>query len=211
MARKKKIKKFEDIRDEGDEDSEENEESEDSEEYKNENSGKRVGKGAIALLLVLTVILFLECSLFFVRATSEKQIDDITPGIPCDDALLEKADRLFVIPKYNGTEIGENDDWCEKILLMNKSLDMHGVYHTYNEFGTNRSKDYLDEGIIEFEKCFGEKPSGFKAPQLALNSENAKIIRNESMKIYGFWNQLFHKVYHCEDTGIFSNELIDVF
>lgn len=164
----------------------------------------------LAVLIFLIIIWATESAVFFIRAFSEKQIDDVTPGIPCEKELLEKSDILFVVPKFEGKGIGDNDEWCEEILLLEKKIEMHGVYHIYNEFQTERDANYLDEGIIEFVRCFGEKPSGFKAPQMKLLGENKKIIIERGLKNYGPINQLLHKTYHCNDSGIIPNSVIDL-
>ena len=160
---------------------------------------------AIGVVLVLVLILFI------IRRVSHTEIDDVSPGIPCSDELLAKSDILWVIPDFENKSITEDKEWCDKIKSMNKKLGLHGIYHTYNEFGQDRDKEYLQKGIDDFEECFGEKPEMFKAPQLALNGENKKMIEENGLKVVGKINQLFHKVYHCNDTGRFSNRFIDWF
>ncbi|MCU0642422.1 MAG: hypothetical protein MUF61_02485 [archaeon] len=168
-------------------------------------------KALLAILIIMMLIVLSESAIFFIRAFSTTQIDDVTPGIPCGEDLLEKSDVFFVIPKFEGRGIGVEDDWCEKMLLSGKKLEMHGVYHVYNELYTLRNESYINEGVIEFNKCFGKKPDGFKAPQLALSSENKRVIGGMGMRNYGYWNQLTHKVYHCNDSGVLPNWMIDLF
>jgi predicted deacetylase len=67
----------------------------------------------------------------------------------------------------------------------------------------------LNNGILEFEKCFGFKPKLFKAPYLKLSSSNQEMLRNEGFDIYGRLHQVTHKVYHCNDYGLFSNRFIE--
>ncbi len=165
----------------------------------------------LSILIIPLLIVLFESAIFWIRAFSETQIDDVTPGIPCEQGLLDKSDVLFVVPKFNGSEIGTNDEWCEKMLLLGKKLEMHGVYHNYNEFYTPRDENYINEGVIEFTRCFGEKPKGFKAPQLAFSAENRRMIKGMGMSVYGYWNQLTHKVYHCNDSGVLPNWMIDLF
>ena len=170
-------------------------------------------KKKIVMLTILIVLLFIlvsAFSVFIVRAFSSTQLDDVTPGIPCSEDLLEKSDVFFVVPKFEGNGIGNNSDWCDKMILYDKKLEMHGVYHTYNEFKTERDASYLDEGIIEFTRCFGEKPSGFKAPQMELSRENRRMIAEEGLRNYGPINQVLHKTYHCDDTGIISNAITEI-
>jgi hypothetical protein len=171
-----------------------------------------MGKKKIIMLIFLMPLLVLcagGLTIFFIRAFSERQLDDVTPGIPCSDDLLEKSDVLFVVPNFEGNDIGNNSEWCEKIILLGKRPEMHGVYHSYNEFYENRNESYLDKGIIGFERCFGEKPSGFKAPQMKLSEENKRMITERGLKNYGPINQILHKAYHCNDSGVFSNAVID--
>ena len=168
-------------------------------------------KGVWIILIILGVVIALLLALFFIRLFSERQIDDVSPGISCENSLLEKSDAYYVIPKFENKSILENKAWIEKIVGMKKDLRLHGVYHTFNEFGTNRDVAYLEEGINIFEQAFNSTPTRFKAPQLELSKENKMMIEERGLEVDGFWNQLFHKVYHCSDTGRFSNRFIDWF
>jgi predicted deacetylase len=143
------------------------------------------------------------------RYLSSRQLDDVSPEIQCDEALLEKSDILYVIPKFDNSPISENKEWCSYILSLNKTLAMHGVYHIYQEFKVDRTETYLQEGIEEFEKCFGKKPDRFKPPQLVVSKNNKRLIK-EHMKLNFYLNEIFHKSYHCNDTGKYSNSFIDV-
>ena len=162
------------------------------------------------LKLFLYIFLILIFSLFFVRLFSERQIDDVSPEIPCEKVLLEKSDVLFVIPKFNNQPISENQEWCDYILSLNKTLGLHGVYHTYEEFLQTRNEIYLKEGIDIFEQCFHSTPERFKPPQLAISENNKELIKKE-MKLDLKLNQTFHKVQHCNDTGTFPNWVVDFF
>ena len=160
------------------------------------------------LLYIFITLISIILIILFIRGFSEKQLDDVTPGISCSDNLLKKSDVLYVIPNFNNTNIAENKSWCKEILALNKTLALHGIYHTYNEFRKDRSQEYLDAGVTAFQSCFNKTPASFKPPQLAISAKNEILIENK-MKLDGFWNQFFHKVYHCEDTGTFSNSVID--
>ena len=164
----------------------------------------------LIIVVILLLVVICEFAIFWIRAFSEVQIDDISPGIQCNAGLIEKSDVLFVIPLFENRSIADNKTWCEEILASEKKLEMHGVYHTYHEFLVLRDENYLEEGIKAFEKCFGFKPEGFKAPQMALSSENKKMIK-EKLKVYSGLNQIFHKVYHCGDAGVIPNKIIDIF
>ena len=163
--------------------------------------------------LFFTLILFfiIALVLYIFRLSSSKEVDDVNPLIQCDSEILDKSDVLWVIPLFNNESIAENKSWCDYILSLNKTLELHGIYHNYKEFDVKRESNYIEKGIIEFEKCFGFKPDKFKAPQLALSGENKKILNGLGFKVYGRSNQFTHKVYHCSDTGIFSNEFIEKF
>jgi len=157
--------------------------------------------------LFLFLLIF---SVFLIRIFPEKQLDDVSPGIYCEKELLEKSDVFYVIPKFENKGISENMTWCMEIKAMNKTLAMHGVYHTYNEFLETRNESYLEEGIDEFEKCFGFKPTRFKPPQMELSKFNWKMIEG-IMQLDMYVNSVLHKDYHCKDTGIVSNKITDIF
>ena len=161
------------------------------------------------LISLLTIILLISI-LFLIRLTSLKEIDDVSPEIPCEQKYLEKSDILWVIPKYNDKAISENQEWCQEILSLNKTLGLHGLTHEFEEFNTNRNQEYLQEAIDIFEQCFGFKPEMFKPPQLAISNENKKLIEKNDLELKLSFNQFTHKVYHCNDTGKFSNWIVDL-
>jgi len=164
----------------------------------------------IILIILGSIFVILFC-LFLIRLVSPREIDDVSPGIFCEEDYLKKLDILWVIPNFQGESISKNSEWCEYILSLNKTLGLHGVTHKYEEFMTERNQEYLNEGIEIFEDCFGFKPTMFKPPQLAISEENKKLISENNIELKGRLNQFFHKVYHCNDTGEFSNKFIDLF
>jgi len=125
------------------------------------------------ILITIFVLIFL---LFLIRIILPSQIDDVSPGIPCEKNLMKKVDVLYVIPKFKGIPISENKTWCDYILSLNKKLEMHGITHKYNEFDSKISPKDLDEGMEIFKKCFGYEPERFKPPQLAISAENKKMV-----------------------------------
>jgi len=151
-------------------------------------------KKALIILLVIVILLIL---LFSIRTLSPKEIDDVTPAFFCAEELLEKSDILFIIPKLNNKSISENPEWCEYILSLNKTLGLHGVYHEYEEFETDRNQDYLQEGINEFKACFGYEPTLFKPPQLKISKANRELIKENNMRLKTILNKIIHKIYHC--------------
>ena len=148
-------------------------------------------------LLILIILAILLISLFSIRTLSPKEIDDITPAFFCAEELLEKSDILFVIPIFNNTAISKNPEWCEYILSLNKTLGLHGVYHEYREFETDKNQTYLQKGIDEFKTCFGYEPTLFKPPQLRISQNNRELIKNNNMKLKTIPNKIIHKIYHC--------------
>ena len=89
--------------------------------------------------------------------------------------------------------------------MVNKTLQIHGIRHTYFEFKQDISKEEMEYAISVFEDCFGKKPTNFKAPQLKISQKNKKMLKQVGLKLDGNINQIFHKAFHCEDTGFFSN------
>lgn len=155
-------------------------------------------------VLIPFVLIFV---LFFIRLFSHVEVDDVSSSVPCEEWILEEADVYYVIPQFDG--IVNNESWCNDILSMNKELAIHGVTHEYKEFETFRDKDYLNVGINDFVNCFGFSPEKFKPPNLRWTTENNWILDELDVE---FWpNQFTHKVYHCNDTGIFPNWFIRIF
>lgn len=162
----------------------------------------------IILVIIILTVLF-GAILFSIRFFNEREVDDVHPDFLCSDSLLRKSEILWVIPLFNNHSIAENPAWCSLILSYNKTLGLHGVYHTFEEFRYKKEADYLNEGIYAFEECFGYKPRLFKPPQLAISKENKETIRNLGFVVEGRFNQMTHKIYHCSDTGEFPNWLVD--
>ena len=161
-------------------------------------------------ILILIILFSPFLILFIMRLFSEKHLDDVNPLIKCDKALLKKADVLAVIPKYKNINISDNKIWCNYISSLNKKLILHGIYHTYNEFLEDKNQEYLDEGSKIFEECFNFIPLEFKPPQLAISKNNKELIK-KSYKLDKLFTQITRKTYHCEDSGLFPNWLIDMF
>jgi hypothetical protein len=166
--------------------------------------GMRLGRWVVCFVVVLVLLVF---GLWLVRAVLPSQIDDVNPLMGCSVDELEMADVYFVVPVYDGVEI--DGEWCEGILGKGKEVALHGVYHSYEEFGVGRDREYLDYGVGVFKECFGFAPERFKPPQIAWDSENDWIRGVLDVEL--FWNQVFHKVYHCGDSGVFPNWVIGVF
>ncbi|MFH1503729.1 MAG: DUF2334 domain-containing protein [Candidatus Diapherotrites archaeon] len=166
-------------------------------------------KKALVILLVFVILLIL---LFSMRMLSPTEIDDVTPGIDCPEIEIYNPDILYIIPNYYNNPISQNEGWCDYILSLNKTLALHGITHTYREFlYLNISQEDLDYGISEFEKCFGFKPEIFKSPQLATSSKNRQLIKQNNLKFRTLFDQITHKVYHCDDSDKIPNKIIRLF
>ncbi len=153
------------------------------------------------------IILIILAAIWLIRLFSERQLDDFSPEIPCSSKLIEKSDVLYVIPKFNGWALSK--DFCNKTLALNKTIEMHGITHEYKEFLIPRNSSYIEQGIEIFLGCLNLTARDFKPGQLFATSENKKIIRRY-MHLNLWPNQIFHKVYHCDDSGIFPNWVVDI-
>ncbi|MBU2104584.1 MAG: DUF2334 domain-containing protein [Nanoarchaeota archaeon] len=162
------------------------------------------------ILFILAGVIFLVFLLLLIRLISLREIDDVSPGIFCDEKYLTKVDILWVIPNFRNNKLSDDKEWCEYILSLNKTIGLHGVTHEFEEFKTTRNQTYLDNGIKIFKDCFGSKPIMFKPPQLKISEENKRLIENNNFKLKNRLNPIFHKVYHCNNTGTLSNKWINL-
>ncbi|MBI2630140.1 hypothetical protein HYW76_03485 [Candidatus Pacearchaeota archaeon] len=164
----------------------------------------------LLLKSLFLILIFLIILLFFIRLFSSRYLDDLHPNIPCDADLIEKSDYLAVIPLYNNQNISESKEWCSYISSFNKTILMHGVFHTYQEFAEARNSSYILEGVSILALCFNYSSLEFKPPQLALSSENRKLLKKDfNFKLHTKYSAIFHKSYHCNDSGILSNRIVD--
>lgn len=170
---------------------------------------KGVKRKGVILLLILTIFVVI---LFLIRLVSPSEIDDVSPGINCPEIAVYNPDVLYVIPNYNNNPISQNKGWCAYISSLNKTLELHGITHTYREFlYSNISQIELTKGILEFEKCFNKTPEMFKPPQLEINKKNKQLIKNNNLKLKTRVNQITHKVYHCSDSDKIPNRVVKIF
>lgn len=161
---------------------------------------------------IILLIMILIAIIFLIRTLNPREIDDVSPERNCEQEYLQKSETLWVIPILNNKSIAENKTWCNEILAMNKTLGLHGITHIYHEFKINSiSQVELNFGIQEFEKCFNQTPTMFKPPHLKINNENKILIKKSNLKLKSVTNQFTHKVYHCNNSGIFGNKFINVF
>jgi predicted deacetylase len=170
---------------------------------------KSVKRKGVILLLILAILVVI---LFLIRLVSPSEIDDVTPGINCPEIAMYNPDIFYVIPNYNNNPISQNKGWCSYISSLNKTLELHGITHTYREFFySDISQIEFTKGIIEFEKCFNKTPEMFKPPQLEINKKNKQLIRNNNLKLKTRVNQITHKVYHCNDSDKVPNRIVNLF
>jgi predicted deacetylase len=173
---------------------------------------KKIHNLWIKILLWIILILFLIILFqYAIRVMTSRQLDDVSPLIPCEDSIIKKSQDFAVIPLFHNVSIADNKTWCEYVLSLNKTLIMHGVYHNYREFYGNITEEEVSKGMEAFKECFGFYPKIFEAPQLAISWENEKMLRNMGLKLRGYPFSITHKVYHCNDTGKYSNAFIDKF
>ncbi len=161
--------------------------------------------------IILSIIFLLAILLFLSRLISPTEIDDIHPLRICEKEYMEKADILWVMPLYKNVPISENQTWCQEILKMNKTIGMHGIYHSYHEFEYQINESEFNQAIMIFEECFNETPELFKAPYLKISKENKIILKKHKIKIRNPFHQTIHKVYHCQNSGTFPNWFHDLF
>ncbi len=159
--------------------------------------------------VILCVIGFVFVCLFFVRLVGSRYIDDVNPLMNCSVKYLEKSDVFYVVPYFDGFMINESRNWCDFILSLDKEIGMHGVRHSYKEFGSDVSARDIELGMDIFESCFGFRPERFKAPQLKLSSRNREILKYYGFSIDGKKLYFFHKIYHCNNGGILPNIFYD--
>jgi len=158
---------------------------------------------AITNFFILIILLII---IIIIRKINKVHYDDLSPLIPDKIEYMDKADILFVIPKFKNKKITEFPEFIERIKIYakknNKELALHGVTHYPEgylikaEFGYPRSKEYIQEGINIFEEAFGFKPRFFKAPCYNLLPENRKIIESLGINVIGPEALIFNKVYH---------------
>lgn len=156
-------------------------------------------------MISLAIIIFIS------RLISPTEIDDVSPGIYCEQNYLKKADILWIIPMYNETPISNNKSWCNEILNLNKTLGMHGIQHYFEEFKENLTNQQIEEGVKIFQDCFKKRPEIFKSPKLRTSEENKIKLYQQDLKLKSYKNQLFHKVYHCNNSGTLPNWFHDLF
>lgn len=159
------------------------------------------------LFIIGVIILAILALIWLLRLFSPRQLDDLSPEIQCSEKLIEKASVLYIIPKFNGWALSK--EFCEKISSLNKTIAMHGVTHEYQEFLKPRNSSYVEQGQEIFLGCFNFTARDFKPPQLEISRENKKIVE-KYMHLDLRLNQVFNKVYHCDDTGLFPNWVIDI-
>lgn len=163
-------------------------------------------------LVILIIFFSLIFALFLIRLISPTEIDDVYSEISCPEMQIYNPDVLYIIPNFNDKPISKNESWCNHILSLNKTLELHGINHKYREFlDENITQENLNFAMNEFQKCFNQTPEKFKPPQLKISEENKKLILKNNLKLQTSINQINHKVYHCNDEGKIKNKWIKIF
>ena len=148
-------------------------------------------------VLIVQWVLMLGLLFLFVRYFSHEELDDVHPRVQStNDPLLRRSKWLWVMPLYMNDPISKHPNWVKRIKRTGKKIGLHGVRHTFNEFGHDLPEDYIKKGIDEFTKAFGYPPKHFKAPKLSLTPHNRRIIEKYGMEIKGRLNQLLHQAHH---------------
>lgn len=163
--------------------------------------------GLIIFLLLISLVIVVVS-----RNVSPKEYDDAHPLIlDVDHPLIQESEWVWVVPLYMGVPLTDYPIWVDKLKKSGKKLGLHGIHHTYDEFGKNRSWNYVYEGVKEFEKAFGYKPSVFKAPKLSMTPHNRDIVEDMGMEIVGRYNQIIHAVSHTDTDRLSDGRLIGEF
>jgi hypothetical protein len=187
---------------------------EETKKTKKKNSKKKssLTKNQILFILIaIIVFIMFEMNFIMIRAAGTKQIDDVHPDAGCSMKYLRKSDILWVIPDFNGEKITKNQTWCEEVSALNKTIGMHGITHSWKEFAGNITKDDIQKGIDLIQECFNKTPEMFKPPHLTMSQKNKELLENEfNLTIKKRFNQITHKIYHCNSSGLFDNEFIDI-
>ena len=133
------------------------------------------------------------------RTFGHKELDDVHPRImDTDDPYLQRSKYVWVIPLYMDDPISNYPEWVDRLKKSGKIIGLHGVKHTYREFGRDLPLEYIDRGVQEFRKAFGYYPKYFKPPVLDLTEHNGNIIRAYGMEIKSWFNQAIYSVFHSD-------------
>ncbi len=159
---------------------------------------------------------------YAVRSGSSSDLDDLTPAIPCDylDAFAHKphAKFLWVIPIHHGVPIGDDPDWCARLLRLQARgfvLGMHGVFHEghadgqgnwlreFEALSPDEARERLELGVAEWRRAFNQTPTHFSFPGQWGTLAAARMVREAGFAqmeprtlAYG----LYHRIYHCDDS-----------
>lgn len=153
------------------------------------------------LLVVGVVAVTLGIVLVAHKEIAARELDDVHPDIPCDQSMLDDAIWWWVVPLYGDKPLMSNPEWVEKVKKSGKKIGMHGVRHTYSEFNTDVSKEYIQQGIDAFKDAFGYTPTHFKPPKMQITKNNLELLKSMGFTVHDRWQQFIHKIYHCKDHG----------
>lgn len=166
----------------------------------------KIGVSTIKRLIVIAILTFLIIIpiAFIMKMIARNQtivaLDDVSPLIPCQQDLIDKADILFVIPFYEHSNLSDYPEWCAKMRATNKEFGLHGFYHNVFEMKDTQSQELYQAAIKEFEECFGKKPTTFRPPMWKINDENVKILKQDNLELMA--DPLKTSTYHCNGRGM---------
>lgn len=163
----------------------------------------------VTIIFIIAIIIFL---FVIIRSYTYKELDDLHPLIPCKQKFLDKSKYIWIIPFYKKVPITNYPEWCKMIKDLEKKgkiLGMHGVEHTQthgllhndSEFNSDVPIEKIKYGMEIFKNAFGHYPLYFKAPQLKCTKKNQRKIESLGMIYKNFFNQIMHRVYHCDDEN----------
>ncbi|PIN73650.1 hypothetical protein COV20_05500 [Candidatus Woesearchaeota archaeon CG10_big_fil_rev_8_21_14_0_10_45_16] len=155
---------------------------------------------ACRFLRWIAVVIVTAYLILLIQSRNPLIVDDVHPSNSCDGSLLEKADVLYVTPKFGDVPLTEFPEWCETIRNSNKTVGLHGITHSYHEFGGNISQEELNEAIGMFEQCFGSRPELFRPPYNYISEENRQMVEEAGMTIYTE-RYYQHPYCHCNPHG----------
>ena len=171
--------------------------------------------------IALGAFVFTGLVLALMRRLGPQHLDDVHPSLLCPfmARFVARPQRqlLWIIPMHEHLPISTYPDWCARMRGLaaagEVTLGMHGVYHDSNDeflhacaagpcaWGVRNVTGLLDEGIREFQRCFGAAPRHFAPPGQHISPRNLDIVRDVyGMQVRTTLDGLTSRIYHCDDT-----------
>jgi len=114
-------------------------------------------------------------------------------GIPNENMEIEKKSTinggldLSMLKQLVNIHFDYYKSAVNNLIIQQELPPTYGYTHYFDNLEATKNEEELNYGMKEFEKCLGYKPKVFEAPQLSLSKENAKMIKNNGIKIRGYW------------------------